>query len=210
MPIQNICAFIKIWLPDCRRYRMYVYKTLHTNRYFPLLKFGQAIEKISALESGRCTSMYVSTLWSVYAVYKMHVISQNSRRKAITEGQTVSWNSPPPPSEVWVGYRRKTRKAGAEDESSCVRVCTAPCTLRSGHKKKMHRAARVQISTSESGPKYICGQRSKMAFRARQVAATLLLLKYRYGHSFLLAYIEKMAACNFLSSMKILIPLANF
>jgi len=67
-------------------------------------------------------------------------------------------------------------------------------------KKKMHRAARVQISTSESGPKYICGQRSKMAFRARQVAATLLLLKYRYGHSFLLAYIEKMAACNFLSS----------
>ena len=77
-------------------------------------------------------------------------------------------------------------------------------------KKKMHRAARVQISTSESGPKYICGQRSKMAFRAGQVAATLLLLKYRYGHSFLLAYIEKMAACNFLSSMKILILLANF
>jgi len=136
MPIQNICAFIKIWLPDCRRYRMYVYKTLHTNRYFPPLKFGQAIEKISASESGRCTSMYVSTLWSVYAVYKMHVISQNSRRKAITEGQTVSWNSPPPPSKVRVGYRRKTRKAGAEDESSCVRVCTAPCTLRSGHKKK--------------------------------------------------------------------------
>jgi hypothetical protein len=151
-----------------------------------------------------------ATVQDVYAVYKMRVISQNSRRKAITEGQTVSWNSPPPPSEVWVGYRRKTRKAGAEDESSCVRVCTAPCTLRSGHKKKMHRAARVQISTSESGPKYICGQRSKMAFRARQVAATLLLLKYRYGHSFLLAYIEKMAACNFLSSMKILIPLANF
>jgi len=92
-----------------------------------------------------------ATVQDVYAVYKMRVISQNSRRKAITEGQTVSWNSPPPPSEVWVGYRRKTRKAGAEDESSCVRVCTAPCTLRSGHKKKMHRAARVQISTSESG-----------------------------------------------------------
>ncbi len=33
---------------------------------------------------------------------------------------------------------------------------------------------------------YICGQRSKMAFRARQAAATLLLLKYRYGRSFLL------------------------
>ncbi len=61
-----------------------------------------------------------------------------------------------------------------------------------------------------SRPKCICGQRSKMAFRARQAAATLLLLKYKYGHSFLLAYIEKMAACNFLSSMKILIHLAKF
>ena len=116
---------------------------------------------------------------------------------------------PLPPSKVRVGYKRKTRKAGAEDESSCVRVCTAPCTLRSGHKKKMHRAARVQISTSESGPKYICGQRSKMAFRARQAAATLLLLKYEYGCFFLLAYIEKMAAYNFLSSMKILIHRLN-
>jgi hypothetical protein len=50
-------------------------------------------------------------------------------------------------------------------------------------KKKMHRvsaqnedsrfkqaaanflAAKIQISTSESGPKYICGQRSKVAFQ---------------------------------------------
>jgi hypothetical protein len=77
------------------------------------------------------------------------------------------------------------------------------CTLQSAGrslKKKMHRAARVQISTSESGPKYICGQRSKMAFMAKQAAATLLLLKYKYGRSFLLAYIEKMAACRFTRS----------
>ena len=31
-----------------------------------------------------------ATVQDVYAVYKMRVISQNSRRKAITEGQTVS------------------------------------------------------------------------------------------------------------------------
>ncbi len=150
---------------------MYVYKTLHTNRYFPPLKFGQAIEKISALESGRCTSMYVSTLWSVYAVYKMHVISQNRRRKAITEGQTVSWNSPPPPSKVRVGYRRKTRKAGAEDESSRVRVCTAPCTLRSGHKKKGctvsqgYRSARqnpIQNISAGNGPRWRLGLNKRL------------------------------------------------
>jgi hypothetical protein len=28
----------------------------------------------------------------------------------------------PPPSEVRAGYRKKTRKVSAEDESSCVRV----------------------------------------------------------------------------------------
>jgi hypothetical protein len=59
----------------------------------PPLKFGQAIEKISASEFSRCTSMYVSTLWSVakslnvYAVYKVHVISQNSRRKVSAEDE---------------------------------------------------------------------------------------------------------------------------
>jgi hypothetical protein len=40
----------------------------------------------------------------------------------------------------------------------------------------------------------------KWAFQARQAAATILLLKYRYGRSFLLAYIEKMAACRFTRS----------
>ncbi len=35
MSIQNICAFIKICLPDCRGYCMYMYKILHTKRYVP-------------------------------------------------------------------------------------------------------------------------------------------------------------------------------
>jgi hypothetical protein len=35
---------------------------------------------------------------------------------------------------------------------------------------------------------------------ARQAAATLLLLKYKYGRSFFLSYIEKMTACGFTSS----------
>jgi hypothetical protein len=46
----------------------------------------------------------------------------------------------------------------------------------------------------------LCGQRSKMAFMAKQAAATLLLLKYKYGRSFLPVYIEKMAACRFTRS----------
>ena len=71
--------------------------------------------KPNAPESGRCTSMYVSTLWSVYAVYKMHVISQNSRRKA-----------------------RVTRTA----------LCTGQV---------------IKKKCTVSRPKYICGQRSKMA-----------------------------------------------
>jgi hypothetical protein len=33
------------------------------------------------------------------------------------------------------------------------------------HPQLLFFAAKVQISTSESGPKYICGQRSKMAFQ---------------------------------------------
>ncbi len=35
MLIQNICAFIKICLFDCRGYCMYMYKILHTKRYVP-------------------------------------------------------------------------------------------------------------------------------------------------------------------------------
>jgi hypothetical protein len=62
----------------------------------------------------------------------------------ISKSETVRWNSFPPPSEVWVGYRRKTRKAGVGDESSCVRVCTVPCTLVRSQKKRMHRAARLK------------------------------------------------------------------
>jgi hypothetical protein len=33
------------------------------------------------------------------------------------------------------------------------------------HPQLLFFAAKVQISTSDSGPKYICGQRSKMAFQ---------------------------------------------
>jgi hypothetical protein len=179
---------------------------------------------------------------------------------------------PLPPSKVRVGYRRKTRKAGAEDESSCVRVCTAPCTLRSGHKKKdapcrkgtdqhvrirskiylratvqnVYAVYNMRVISQNSRRKVIAeGQaadyRGYCMYMIKQLelpphpvsqvgwslwlknlphtyciyalvrlAATLLLLKYKYGCSFLLAYIEKMAACNFLSSMKILIHRAKF
>jgi hypothetical protein len=75
------------------------------------------------------------------------------------------------------------------------------CTLQSaGGSLKKKRCTVPQGQHVESGPKYICGQQSKMAFRAKQAAATLLLLKYKYGRSFLLAYIEKMAACRFTRS----------
>ncbi len=43
----------------------------------------------------------------------------------------------PPPSEVRASYRKKTRNASVEDESSCVRVrsnaCTTPWGLRASH-----------------------------------------------------------------------------
>ncbi len=113
-------------------------------------------------------------------------------------------------------------------------VCLAPCNLRSGHKKKMLRvsaqnkqaaanflAAKVQISTSESGPKYIAGNGPRWRFRTRQAAATFSPPMHKYGRSPLfqdgvssiylqllifccvrtnmaalfLTYIEKMAAC---------------
>jgi hypothetical protein len=45
----------------------------------------------------KCTLQSAGRSLNVYAVYKMRVISQNSRRKVIAEGQTVSWNSPPSP-----------------------------------------------------------------------------------------------------------------
>ncbi len=51
-------------------------------------------------------------------------------------------------------------------------------------------AAKVQISTSESGPKW--------RFRSRKAATTFLLFMHQYGRSFLLTYIEKMAACIFI------------
>ncbi len=65
------------------------------------------------------------------------------------------------------------------------------------HPQLLFFAAKVQISTSESGPKW--------RFRTRKAAATFSLSIHQYGRSFFLFYIEKMAACNFLSAMKILI-----
>jgi hypothetical protein len=77
------------------------------------------------------------------------------------------------------GYRKETQKVSAEGERSNVLYCMYN-TLQSGQvaKEKMHRvsaqnkqavanffAAKVRISTSESGLKYVCGQRSKMAFQ---------------------------------------------
>jgi hypothetical protein len=55
-------------------------------------------------------------------------------------------------------------------------------------------------ASSLSAQNISAGNSPRWLFRARQTAATLLLLKYKYGHSFLLAYIEKMAACRFTSS----------
>ncbi len=70
-------------------------------------------------------------------------------------------------------------------------------------KMKAHASESGQVHAQHPG---VCGQRSNMAFfRSRQTAATFSLSIHQYGRSFFLFYIEKMAACNFLSAMKILI-----
>jgi hypothetical protein len=51
-------------------------------------------------------------------------------------------------------------------------------------------AAKVQISMSESGPKYIAGNGPRWRFRTRQAAATFSLPMHKYGRSFLFFYIE--------------------
>ena len=45
-------------------------------------------------------------------------------------------------------------------------------------------AAKVQISMSESGPKYIAGNGPRWRFRAKQAAANFLLSMNQYGRSF--------------------------
>jgi len=44
-------------------------------------------------------------------------------------------------------------------------------------------AAKVQISMSESGPKYIAGNGPRWRFRTRQAAATFSLPMHKYGRS---------------------------
>ena len=86
----------------------------------------------------RAMAQKEATVQDVYAVYKMHVISQNSRREA-----------------------------SAEDEGSNVLYCmhsTLQFMVRS--KKKMHRAVKVQISTSESGLNISAGNGPRWRFRA--------------------------------------------
>jgi hypothetical protein len=128
----------------------------------------------------RCTAMCVNTLGSagksinVYAVYKMYVISQNSRRKVIWEGQAADYRG-------YCMYMIKQLKLPPHPVSQVgwsLWLKNLPHTYyimhRSGHKKKDASCCKL---------KCILGQRSKMA---RQAAATLLLLKYTYGRSFLL------------------------
>jgi hypothetical protein len=119
IPIQNICVFIKICVPDCRGYCMYVYKILHTRDMFPLPPVGEESQCV------RVRSMYVN-------------------------------------------------------------VCKYPRNCGQVTKKKMHRAAKVQISTSWSGPKYICGQRSKMVSQGYTHSCNFFAFYAQYGRSFFL------------------------
>ncbi len=124
---------------------------------------------------------------------------------------------PPPPCPRWGKSVLRVKTHASESGRMHPAICGQVI------KKKMHRvsaqmylqttiqdgvlrihpqllfffAAKVQISTSESGPKW--------RFRTRQAAATFSFPMHKYGRSFFLFYIEKMVACNFLSAMKILI-----
>jgi hypothetical protein len=126
---------------------------------------------------------------NVYTVYKMHVISQNSRRKVIAEGQATDYRGycvymlkqlklPPHPVSQ-IGWSLWLKNLPHTYCYALVRLVkkNAPCL----------------------GSNVSAGNGPRCCFRARQAAATLLL-KYKYGRSFLLAYIEKMAACRFTRS----------
>jgi hypothetical protein len=104
---------------------------------------------------------------NVYAMYKMRVISQNSRRKA-----------------------------SAEDERSNVLYCMhntlqsaarslKKCTVSRPKMKIQGLSIQLPIFRCKGTDQYVRVW-SKMAFRTRQAAATFSLFMHQYGRSFLL------------------------